>query len=179
MSRFQILPRAFAGLFFAIAAASGQTLESGSLLPPLEGEALSGTVVKLPEAARGKAALLVFGFSQDAAKPSRQFAERFEQELGSAGVAYQLPVIEGAPRLVRGLIRSGMRKETPKDAQGRMVPLVKDEAAWRGRLGIGKDKGALVALVVLDRQGRVRLCAPGVFSEALLRQAVDVAKKSE
>ena len=148
-------------------------------MPPVEGESLSGGVVQLPEAARGKMALLVFGFSQDSAKPSRQFAESFEQEIGAAGVAFQLPVIEAAPRFVRGIIRSGMRKETPKEAQGRMIPLVKDEAVWRARLGIGKDKEAGVAVVLLDRQGKVRFRANGAFSDPVLRQVLEAARKPE
>ncbi len=179
MTLLGILWRSAAWIALTLAVAPGQILELGAALPPVEGESLSGAVVKLPEAARGQVALLVFGFSQDSAKPSRQFAERFQQEIGAAGVAYQLPVIEAAPRLVRGLIRSGMRKETPKEAQGRMIPLVKDEATWRARLGIGKDKEAGVALVLLDRQGQVRFRANGVFSDLLLRQLLEAARKPD
>lgn len=179
MTALEILRRGAACAAFTLAVASGQVLEIGAALPPVEGEPLSGGNLKLPEAARGKVALLVFGFSQDSAKPSRQYAERFEQELGTAGVAYTLPVIESAPRLVRGLIRSGMRKDTPKEFQPRMLPLVKEEAAWRARLGISKDKEAGVALVLLDRQGKIRFRANGGFSDTLVRQLLEAARKPE
>jgi hypothetical protein len=179
MTAVQILQRGTAWTALTLAVASGQALELGAILPPVEGEPLSGGILKLPEAARGRVALLIFGFSQDSAKPSRQYAERFEQEMGAAGVAYSLPVIEGAPRLVRGMIRSGMRKDTPKEFQARMLPLVKEEAVWRARLGISKDKEAGVALVVLDRQGKVRFRANGGFSDALLRQVLEAARKPE
>ncbi len=179
MTASKILWRGTVWTALTVAVASAQVLEIGAALPPVEGEPLSGGTLKLPEAARGRAALLVFGFSQDSAKPSRQYAERFEQEMGAAGVAYSLPVIEGAPRLVRGMIRSGMRGDTPKEFQPRMLPLVKEEAIWRARLGIGKDKDAGVALVVLDRQGKIRFRANGGFSDALLRQVLEAARKPD
>jgi len=123
--------------------------------PRLQEENLAGQQVVLPDAASGKVAVLVIGFTHASQKPCEAWAKRLLQDFGSnpAAVAFQLAVIEDAPRFIRGMITSGMKKGLPENQRGTFIPVMHEEAALKTLVGYKAADDAYI--VVLDRGGKV------------------------
>ena len=83
-------------------------------------------------------------------------------------------MLEAAPRLIRPLIRSGMKKDTPPAMLDRTFCLYKGEKEWRAALGVTNDKLPLILL--LDAQSRPVWKHSGPFRPAVfatLRQQLN------
>jgi hypothetical protein len=135
-------------LLLAIGAAAQQ-------LPRLQEENLVGQLVVLPDAAAGKLAVLVFGFSRASQYSTGAWMKRLRNDFGAnAGITlYQLPVLEDAPRFIRGMITSGMRKGVPENERANFVPVMHNEAELKKLVNYKEPDDAY--LVVLDRGGNV------------------------
>ena len=123
--------------------------------PRLDEQSLSGQQVVLPDAAAGKVAVLVFGFSRASQYSTGAWMKRLREGFGkTASVAlYQLPVLEDAPRLIRGMITSGMKKGVPESERSNFVPVLHDEAELKKLVNYKQADDAY--LIVLDRSGTV------------------------
>ena len=158
-------------LFTWCALASGAPCQT---LPRMEGETLSGKPALLPDAAHGKVALLAIGFSKKGGDSAKAWSERFRQDFGkdSNYAIYPVAELEDAPRLIRGLIKSGMRKDVPLEAQDRFVLLFKDSAEWKKFVNcVDSDEGYLL---LLGADGEIKWRGHGLFREdnyAPLREA--------
>ena len=124
-------------------------------LPRLQEENLAGQQVVLPDAASGKVAVLIFGFSRASQTPTEAWAKRIRADFAkSSGFElYQLPVLEEAPRFIRGMITSGMKKGVPENQRANFVPVMHSEAELKKLVGYKEADDAY--LVVLDRNGKV------------------------
>lgn len=123
--------------------------------PRLQEESLAGQQVVLPDATAGKVAVLVLGFSHASSTPTGAWAKRATDEFGKnpSFVLYQLPVIQDAPRFVRGMITSGMKKRVPENQRMTFVPVVHEEDALKKLVGYKEEDDAYI--VVLDRGGKI------------------------
>jgi hypothetical protein len=135
-------------------------------LPTIEGENLSGHHVVLPDAASGKIAILIFGFSRASKKPTGVCADRLAADFAnqSSVVIFQLPVLEDVPRFIRGSVISGMRKDVPENLRDRFVPIFHGESDLKKLVHFGEPKDAYA--VLLDRDGRIIFQEHGMFDEA-------------
>lgn len=151
-----------------------QTLAPGAVFPAIEANSLTDMKVRFPEVAKGKPAVAVFSFSREASEASKAWGDRFEKE--KPGSVYIVPVLEGAPRLVRGLIRSGMRKEINKGLHSRTLPLYSGEKEWKARLGFkaGREKDPFLAF--LDGEGKVAWLHHGPYSASAYDQLMKVSR---
>ena len=61
-----------------------------------------------------------------------------------------------------------MRNGLPVESQRHTLPVYRENAAWRERLGAADDESAYV--IVCDGEGRVRATAAGRFMEAELKE---------
>lgn len=138
-------------------------LPPGSPWPLTEGETLSGAKLRLPDAALGKPALMVVTFSKEAGELSKAWCKRFLQDFSPTQL-HQIVMLEKAPRLVRGLIRRGMRGDMPPALHARALLLYQGDAEWRQRLGVTND--GVPYLFVLDAKGRIAAQSSGKFDEA-------------
>jgi hypothetical protein len=140
-----IVIMAFAGYLSVSFAAAAQQL------PRLQEENLAGQQVVLPDAASGKIAVLIFGFSHASQTPTEAWAKRIGSDFGkSSGFQlYQLPVLEEAPRFIRGMIASG---------------IMHSEAELKKLVGYKEADDAY--LVVLDRSGKVAFQTHGATPDA-------------
>jgi hypothetical protein len=123
--------------------------------PRLQEENLAGQQVVLPDAAAGKVAILVFGLTKASQNTTRAWMKRLQPDFGkSAGVVlYQLPVLEGAPRILHGMILSGMKKGVPEGEHANFIPVMHNEAELKKLVSYKEADDAYV--VVLDRGGNV------------------------
>jgi hypothetical protein len=129
-------------------------------LPVTPAETLSNQKLDFPTAALGKPAVYVFGFSKAAGDKVKPWMARLSQD----GVnCWSVANLEGAPSLVRGMIRSSMRKGTPQSLLDHSLVMTKDEKAWKQALGVKQD--GLPVAVLVDSAGQVLWTYEGAFGE--------------
>ena len=85
---------------------------------------------------------------------AQQFS-RLREDFGKTAGAelYQLPVIEEAPRIIRGMITSGMKKGVPEAERANFIPVLHNEADLKKLVSYKPEDDAYI--VVLDRSGQV------------------------
>jgi len=138
-----------------LSAATAKELAAGELLPPLRGEFLTGREAVLPQAAAGRVALMLLGFTYDSRYQVEPWAEKFRHEFGanSKVTFYEIPMIGGMARMGKWFIDSGMRRGTPKADQENVITVYGGTDPWKQRVGFTDPKSAY--LILLDPQGRV------------------------
>ncbi len=99
----------------AYAATPVAELSVGSPLPGLQGEFLTGRAAVLPQAASGRVALLLLGFTYDSRFAVEAWAKEFRKQFGldPRVTFYEIPMIGGLARLGKWFIDGGMRRGTP------------------------------------------------------------------
>lgn len=147
-------------------------LVPGDHLPSLQGTTLSGKVRTVPEA--GRAALLVVGFSKDAAPsmiPWLSACRSRDPSLAPAVACYDVRMVQGIPGFIRGFVERAMRKEYPEDLRDDALLVSRDNGQWKLRLAVRDPKVAQV--VIVDTEGRVVAVAAGLGSAAELEALLD------
>jgi hypothetical protein len=76
---------------------------------------------------------------------------------------YQIAQIAGAPALIRGLIKSGMKKGVPAAEYDTFVVLTQDEKPWRAWFDVSDDQVPYV--VMIDGAGKVMWRGHGPAAE--------------
>jgi len=139
-------------------------------MPKTEGESLAGKQVVLPDAAAGKIAVLIFGFTKDSKGPTSAWADKIAVDFGKQTnfELYQLPVLEDVPRLFRGMVISGIKKGIPEKLRDHFVPILQGESELKKLVGYKEPDDAY--LVILDRSGQIAQQVHGSFSEAAYAQ---------
>ncbi len=139
-------------------------------MPRVEGENLAGHKVTLPDDAKGKIAVLVFGFTKASKGPTSAWGEKIFAEFGQqAGFElYQLPVLEDVPRFVRGMVISGMKKGIKENMRDHFVPIFQGESELKKLVSYKEPDDAY--LVVLDPSGKIIRQMHGPFSDAAYEQ---------
>lgn len=144
-------------------AASLASLAAAQALPNTQVESLAGQKLTIPQAFAGKPIILVWSFSKKAGEATRAWTDPLAKE----GLpVWSAAMLEAAPRFVRPMIRSGMRKDMPDTQQQRSLLLYQGEKQWRQILKPPKDDDPLV--VLLDAQGNVAWSYSGLYSPKAL-----------
>jgi len=108
----------------------------------------------LADQVRGHAAVLVAGFSQKGGNGTGAWVKAIHADAALSGMAvYEIAQIAGAPSLIRGFIKSGMKKGVPAAEQDQFVVLTQDEKPWRSYFDVGDDQVPYVAMI--DSTGKV------------------------
>ena len=136
----------------------------GQEMPKTEGETLSGKRVVLADEVRGHPAVLVAGFSRQGGNGSGAWVKAIHADPALGGVTvYQVAQIAAAPSLIRGMIKSGMRKGVPAAEQDRFIVLTQDEKTWRGYFAVDDDRVSYVVLI--DASGKMLWQGHGAAAE--------------
>lgn len=127
----------------------------GETFPAVSGETLAGQPLRLPDDLRGRPAIVLIGYLQEA-----QFdADRWLYGLLQADLdvrILEVPTIPGLfPRAFAGAIDSGMRSGIPAEDWQVVVTLYGDDAA-AVRDFTGDEAGRNIRVLLLDADGRVR-----------------------
>lgn len=148
------------------ATAAERELAAGDALPELRGEFLTGRTAILPEAARGRVALLLLGFTYDSRLAVEAWAKQFRARFGSQPDAafFEIPMIGGFGRLGKWFIDSGMRKGTPKADHERVITVYGGVDPWKARTGYRDPKAAY--LILIDKSGKVLWRHNGPYEES-------------
>jgi hypothetical protein len=123
--------------------------------PRLQEENLAGQQVILPDAASGKVAVLVFGFSRASQNSTGAWMRHLRDDFGknASVMLYQLPVLEEAPRMIRGMITSSMKKGVPEAERANFIPVMHNEAELKHLVNYKEADDAY--LVVLNRTAKI------------------------
>jgi len=127
----------------------------GGQLPPLRGEFLSGRTAVLPEAASGRVALLMLGFTYESRFSVEAWAKRFRQDFGTESrvTFFEIPMIGGMARMGKWFIDSGMRRGTPKADHENVITVYGGTDQWKQRVGFRDSRAAY--LILLGPNGKV------------------------
>ena len=133
----------------------------GSRLPKTEGETASEKPIVLPDAAAGRVAVLIVGFSKKSSEVTERWENRVFQDYGAGSqvAIFRVAVLESAPRLLRGFIRGRIEKNIPKGRRDSFVLLFHGEAEWKDLVHFADPDGAY--LMVLDVNGTIRWVGHG------------------
>lgn len=141
-------------------------------MPKTSGVSLSGKRIVPAEVVRGHASILVAGFSHEAGMQCGPWMKAIQTDPALKDVtAYELAMLEKAPGMFRGMIKSGMRKGTSPAEQERIVVMTQDQKQWEEYFGVADEKDPYV--VMLDARGDVVWHGHGSVSlEPLLKNAL-------
>lgn len=145
-------------------------------MPKAEGQSLAGSRVALPDAAAGEVAVLIFGFTKASKAPTGAWAKKLRADFGTRPdfELFQLPVLEDVPRLVRGVVISGIKKGVPENQRDHFVPILHGESELKKFVHYNEPDDAYLA--VLSRTGSVLELSHGVPNDAnylKLRETID------
>jgi hypothetical protein len=141
---------------------------------------LAGTSIRLPDALHGKLAVLVLGFSRGSQAQVAAWGRRLVIDYAqSATVTYfQMPMLGGAPRLLRGMIEKSMGKDVPENERPHFLPVTEDDQPWRAVVHYNKSTGDDAYVLLVDGTGVVRWQTEGdatSMAYAELKQSLDKA----
>ena len=126
---------------------------------------MDGKARVLPGATQGKIAFLTITFSKKAGEHSRRWNERFskDERLAANVTNYSIAMLEGVPRLLRGMVRLSIKQGVPANFYERFLIVTNDEDAWEKYLAV-KDR-ELPCLVLIDGRGRLQWKDQGAIDE--------------
>jgi hypothetical protein len=140
----------------------------GERFPTLTSEFLTGRTATLPDAAQGKVALIMMGFSYDSRFVVERWAEEFSSAFGTRAdvTFFQVPVIGGMGRLAKWFIDSGMRKGTPTALHENVITVYGGVDRWKTLMGFTRAGENDAYLTLIDQTGRVVWVHHGAFDTA-------------
>ena len=135
-------------------------------IPTVSASTLAGEPVHLPADLHGKAGILVLGFGKDARAQVRDWGKRLATDYfsSSAVLFYEMPVVAGVPRLMRGFVLKQIAADVSDRGKHHFVPITDNEARWRS-LAHASDPNQAYLLVV-DGSGNVEWTTAGPLTEA-------------
>jgi len=116
--------------------------------PSTAGETLSGKHVVPAELVRSHVSILVAGFSHDAGMQSGEWRKAIGADSALNGIpAYELAMLGKAPGMIRGMIKSGMRKGVSPAEQEQIIVITQDQEQWEKYFAVENDKDPYVVLL--------------------------------
>jgi len=156
-----------ASLFLFCTHLSSQTdiphLKYGNTMPSIAGQALSGNWIELPAATQGKAAAVLFSFSRAAGHDAQNWTQHLSNDDPRLPI-YTVIFLESVPRLLRGMVISGIKSGMPTGMQDRTILLFRDELSWKRRFRLSDESHACVILI--RPNGEIQWISPESFTDA-------------
>jgi ATP10 protein len=138
-------------------------------VPTTTVDTLSGKKLSLPDAVRGHLSLFILGFSRNSSHPTSDWNKNLRAAFAADHnlQIYQVADIAGAPRLLRGIITSGMRKGVPPDQRDNFF-VVTDDTAWKQWASYSAPDDAYIVLV--NQSGQPIWKTHGPFNQTSLNE---------
>lgn len=132
----------------------GETKRAG--VPAVRGTTLAGGKVALPEDLKGKTGVLIVGFSKGASAEAAAWGKRLAGDKAHSGdlVYYEVAMLEGVPRLLRGIVLKQIKSSVSEAGQAHFLPVYEHQAEWKAAAGYTRPDDAYV--LVVDGTGAVR-----------------------
>lgn len=135
-------------------------------IPEVHGTSFTDQPVNLPKDLQGKVGVLVLGFSRGSRETATAWGKRLAADYRDSPVVmyYQMPVLAGVPKLLRGYILGKIRGSVSEQVKPRFVPILDNEPAWRALTHYERGDDAYV--VVVNGQGGVLWQTHDALSDA-------------
>lgn len=154
---------ATAMVWMAVAAAvSAQSkgpkpIATGDAFPRLEGEFLTGRKAILPDAATGKTALVLLGFTYQSRFSVESWADRVRPAFAQRPntTFFEVPVLGGMARLGKWFIDSGMRSGTPRELHENVITVWGGVDRWKALMNVRSTAQDDAYVVLIDPKGQV------------------------
>jgi len=174
-------------LVLSVAFSSGESragavgADTSAQIPEVRGTSFTDQPVNLPKDLHGKVGVLVVGFTQSSRDAVTAWGKRLAVDYyDTPAVAYyELPVLAGVPRFMRGLVMGKIKSSVSDRGKPHFVPILENEAAWRALTQYKNGDDAYI--VVVDGQGMVRWQAHDAFTEgsyAVMKAKVEGLRSS-
>ncbi len=139
---------------------------SAQTIPSVKAKALDDSEVTLPKPSAQQVEILILGFSKKSGDVCLPWGKRISAELllDPRVNYYQMPHLEGVPRMVKPMILHGMRGDLTPQQQTHFVPLYDKQDEWKKLVNFSAPDDAYIVLA--DPEGRVFWQAHGQFSES-------------
>jgi len=157
-------------LFAFLIAAS---LHAQAPLPAFEAEALSGRKVIMPGAVNGHTAILVVCFTHASGPHCTEWTKRLAGEKDAE--KYTVVFLEDAPRLVRGMAKSGIKSTVAKEDYNNYLIVTEHEKELKAAVHFQSPDEAYLLLLSPDAQ--ILGTWHGTVSDAIVRQIHDLIPK--
>lgn len=153
-----------ATLCFTISGSASALLAQS--IPPIKAKALDDSEVVLPKPGSQQFLILVIGFSHKSGQNCTPWDKRLAADYGSDShvTYYQLPILAGAPSMIRPMILHGMRKDVPAALHSHFVPVYDHEADWKKIVNFSGADDAYI--VVTSPDGHVLWQTHGLLSDS-------------
>ena len=139
------------------------------VVPRVEGATMSGRAIVLPDAVKGKRAVLVVSFAKSASAECRAWLNTLKGEYPSreAVPVYLILELEDVPKFVRGFVVRAIKKDLGTEGAEIGVPIFSGTEEWKKVVGFAKSDEAYV--VVLGADGKIELVVHGDVSVGMER----------
>jgi hypothetical protein len=168
MSNISFVPRASAAFAIAMLGVCplSRAQAPAAAIPATRATTLTGALVVLPDAVKGKVGVLVVGFTKDSKAPIQAWGKRLAADYPdtSGVVYYEMPVLASAPALVRVTIEEQMKLSLTATERAHFLPVTQNEAGWLAAAHYVKGDDAYVLLIGGD--GAVRWQTQGPVTDA-------------
>lgn len=153
------------------------TLASASVVPGITGDNLLGKPTHW-EWAGAKPTVAIFAFSHAAGSDATAWRRQIEQdaEVKRQTRVVTIIMLEPVPRLIRAMVKSGIKSSTPAALYETTMLVYRDEDRWKTLLNVSDDRHAYVALV--DSAGRLVKVFSAGFSDEDERRLKDLISRS-
>lgn len=137
----------------------------GQVLPTFAGESLAGKKFTMPGAVHGHAAVLVVCFTHASGPRCTEWTKRLEKDFKNNAdlEIYTVIFLEDAPKMVRGVARSGIRGGVAKEDYDHYLTVTEHEQEVKAAVHFQEPDDAY--LLVLDPEGEVRWTSHGAVSD--------------
>jgi hypothetical protein len=142
-------------------------LSSAQSIPAVKAKALDNSEITLPNPGNQRILILIVGFSQKSGKLCEVWSKQISADYDAdARISYfVVPVLQGAPSLVRPMILHGMRKSVPAHELPHFVPLYSNESDWKKVVNFSTPDDPY--LIVATPDGLPAWQAHGLYSEGI------------
>lgn len=132
-------------------------LRVGDVFPRLEGEFLTGRKAILPDAAQGKVALVMMGFTYQSRFVVEAWSEPVRKAFAARELAtfFEVPVLGGMARMGKFFIDRGMRSGTSKALHENVITVWGNVDRWKLLMGFSKSAEDDAYLALLGQDGHV------------------------
>lgn len=130
----------------AIAVALSLAAYAADRFPTVEGENLNGAKVSIPDIAKGQPAVFVLGFTHGSQPETKAWAARLNPEVRT----YSIAVLEDVPRLVRGMVKGGIKGDVAQNQRDRFVMIFHGEKELKAAAGFDRPDDAYILLLQAD-----------------------------
>lgn len=137
----------------------------GQTLPSFDGESLAGKKFSMPGAVHGHPAVLVVCFTHASGPHCTEWTKRLESDFKSNAdlEIYTVIFLENAPKLVRGMAKSGIKSGVPKEDYDHYLIVTEHEKEVKAIVHFQEQDDAYLA--VLGPDGEMRWTSHGAVND--------------